>query len=55
MLDTNFGIKYIIAIHLTCFQRYHGVQVQLNSSIVDKCQELLAGYPAPPELDNLLA
>lgn len=41
MLDTNFGIKYIIAIHLTHFQRYHGVQVQLNSSLVDKLLVIL--------------
>lgn len=45
-----------MAIHLTCFQRYHSVQVQLNSySLVEERQELFADYPAPPELDNLVA
>lgn len=53
MLDTNFAVKFIIAIHLTSFQSYHSVQVQLNSYYL--VSELFAGYPAPPELDNLAA
>lgn len=55
-LDANFAITFVIAIHLTCFQSYHGVQVQLNPySLLEEGQEILASYPAPPELNNLVA
>lgn len=52
----NFETKFIISIHLSYFQSYHGVQMQLNSYfLAEKHQELCTRCPIPLELGNLVA